>query len=132
MIRLRPYKKSDAPYLLQWITGEAEMCIRDRYGAVSEQVASAMAEGVRKKSGCELGIGITGIAGPGGGTPEKPVGLVYIGLSDGQNTWVRKMPGTGKVKSRAYLRRLATSNALDMVRRYLSGLDHIEVAAYKA
>ena len=113
------------------LLGVPEEMLRE-YGAVSEQVASAMAEGVRKKSGCELGIGITGIAGPGGGTPEKPVGLVYIGLSDGQNTWVRKMPGTGKVKSRAYLRRLATSNALDMVRRYLSGLDHIEVAAYKA
>ncbi len=101
-----------------------------QYGAVSEQTARAMAEGVRKKSGSELGIGITGIAGPGGGTEEKPVGLVYLALCDGTNTWVRKMPGTNRSKGRSYLRFLAASNALDMVRRYLFDLGGLEEAAY--
>ncbi|MCY1713321.1 competence/damage-inducible protein A [Caproiciproducens galactitolivorans] len=101
-----------------------------QYGAVSEQTARAMAEGVRKKSGSDLGVGITGIAGPDGGTPEKPVGLVYIALSDREHTWVRKMPGTGTAKGREYFRTLAASNALDMVRRRLNGLGGLEQAAY--
>ena len=63
------------------------------YGAVSEQVAKAMAEGVCKTAGSTYGIGITGIAGPGGGTAEKPVGLVYIGLTNGTKTWVKKLGG---------------------------------------
>ena len=55
----------------------------EKYGAVSEQTALEMAEGVRRKSGTDIGISVTGIAGPDGGTAEKPVGLVYIGLSTG-------------------------------------------------
>ena len=51
-------------------------------GAVSPEVALALADGIRKVTGARLGIGVTGIAGPGGGTPEKPVGLVYIGIAD--------------------------------------------------
>lgn len=101
-----------------------------KYGAVSEQTARAMAEGVRRASGSELGISITGIAGPDGGTPEKPVGLVYLALCDGEHTYVRKMPGGNARKGRAYLRFLAASNALDMVRRWLFGLGEIETAAY--
>lgn len=111
------------------LLGVPEETLR-QYGAVSEQTARAMAEGVRRKSGSELGVGITGIAGPDGGTPEKPVGLVYIALCDGTHTWVRKMPGTNAKKGRGYLRWLAASNALDMVRRWIFGLGGLEEAAY--
>lgn len=93
-----------------------------KYGAVSEPVVRAMAQGVRAKAGSDLGVGITGIAGPDGGSEEKPVGLVYLALSDGKQTWVRKMSGGGMVRSREYYRWRAASTALDMVRRYLHGL----------
>ena len=89
---------------------------------MSEPVARAMAEGVRKKAGASLGLGITGLAGPGGGTPEKPVGLVYMALSDGTHTWVRRMDPPGRVKNRTWVRDRAAHYALDMVRRYLAGL----------
>ena len=94
----------------------------EEHGAVSEPVARAMAEGVREVSGSELGIGITGVAGPTGGTPEKPVGLIYIALSDGTRTWVRRMTPPGRVHGRGWLRDRAAGTALDMVRRYLSDL----------
>lgn len=82
-----------------------------------------MAQGIRRAAGSDLGIGITGIAGPGGGTDEKPVGLVYIALTDGVHTWVRRMPGhTGPARSRAFYRYAAASHALDMARRVLMDL----------
>lgn len=95
------------------------------HGAVSEPTAKAMAEGARRLLGEEgLGVGITGVAGPGGGTPDKPVGLVYIALSDGQETWTRVMspPPGGARRDRAWLRLHASSHALDLVRRRLLGL----------
>lgn len=63
----------------------------ENFGAVSKEVAIQMAYGVRVMSkSCDIGIGVTGIAGPTGGTPEKPVGLVYIGFSTAKQTLVRK------------------------------------------
>ncbi len=67
-------------------------------------------------------VGITGIAGPDGGTAEKPVGLIYIALSDGERTWVTKRSPIGRTKSREWHRHCAASQALDMVRRSLDGL----------
>lgn len=93
-----------------------------QYGAVSEQVAKAMAEGVQRHAGSDLGIGITGIAGPGGGSAEKPVGLVYVGLSDGKQTWVKRLDGAAVSRTRGYYRNRAASTALDMARRYLTNL----------
>lgn len=87
------------------------------HGAVSKQVAAALAEGIRKRCKATLGVGITGVAGPTGGTEEKPVGLVYIALADanGQTDVVeRKFPG-----DRERIRHFATQQALDMVRRKL-------------
>ena len=86
------------------------------HGAVSKQVATAMAEGIRKRCRSTLGVGITGVAGPTGGTDEKPVGLVYIALADNLKTEVseRRFPG-----DRERIRHWATQQALDMIRRRL-------------
>ncbi len=110
------------------LLGVPEETLR-QYGAVSPQVARLMAESVRKLAGSDFGVGVTGIAGPGGGTAEKPVGLVYLALCDGERTWVREMRGHNH-KGRGYLRLLAASNALDMLRRRILGLGGMEDAAY--
>jgi competence/damage-inducible protein CinA-like protein len=86
----------------------------ETHGAVSEQVAGAMAARIRKRAGSTLGIGLTGIAGPGGGSPEKPVGLVYIALADDSQTTTRKFIFPG---DRQFIRLLSVNAALDMVRR---------------
>lgn len=84
-------------------------------GAVSSEVALALADGIRKRSGATIGVGITGIAGPTGGTPEKPVGLVHIGIADERSTRERKFQFPG---DRERIRNFAALNALDMVRRH--------------
>ncbi|MCD6451763.1 MAG: competence/damage-inducible protein A [Acidobacteria bacterium] len=88
----------------------------ESYGAVSDEVAKAMALGVRKKGDADYGIGITGIAGPSGGTEEKPVGLVYIGLSTRSKTFARRFVFSGE---RLRIKRFATQMALDILRREL-------------
>lgn len=86
------------------------------HGAVSKETAAALAEGIRKRCGTTFGLGITGIAGPGGGTSEKPVGLVFHALAAENGTEVieRKFPG-----DRQRVRWFASQQALDMVRRKL-------------
>lgn len=91
----------------------------EAHGAVSPEVAREMAVRVRERAGTDLGVGITGIAGPGGGTDEKPVGLVYIGLSDGENTWVMKNIFGSGADDRDYVRHMAASTALNLIRLYL-------------
>ena len=105
----------------QRMLGVQEYLLRT-HGAVSPEVARAMARGAREFSGADYGIGITGIAGPGGGTPQKPVGLVYIALSEEEKIWVRVMRPQGRYLGREWTRRLASSHALDMLRRCLAGL----------
>jgi len=87
-----------------------------KHGAVSREVAAALAEGIRQKTGAPLGIGITGVAGPSGGTPEKPVGLVYHALATESETEVSERNFTG---DRKRVRWFATQQAMDMVRRRL-------------
>ena len=87
-------------------------------GAVSGEVAQAMAEGVRELSGADLGLAVTGIAGPTGGTKEKPVGLVYLALADKRTAIVRSHLFSG---DRDGIRYRASQAALDLLRRYLSG-----------
>jgi nicotinamide-nucleotide amidase len=85
-------------------------------GAVSRTVAAALAEGIRRRCKTTLGVGITGVAGPSGGSEEKPVGLVYIAVADGKQTEVaeRHFPG-----DRERIRWFSTQLALDMLRRRL-------------
>lgn len=91
----------------------------DTHGAVSEQVARAMAEGVRDRCSTDYGIGITGVAGPGGGTPEKPVGLIHLALAHPNGTHSFVMTPFGRTHDRHWLRERATSEALDLLRRCL-------------
>lgn len=93
-----------------------------RYGAVSPQVAEIMAANVRTLGRADYGVGITGIAGPDGGTPEKPVGLVYIALAAPKRAWLREMRLKGRYPGRDWVRERASSIALDMLRRELEGL----------
>lgn len=86
------------------------------FGAVSSEVARSMAERVRELAGTDYGVSITGIAGPGGGSAEKPVGLVYIGLADANGATTRKNLFHG---SRADIRHRSTQVALDMLRQAL-------------
>jgi competence/damage-inducible protein CinA-like protein len=86
------------------------------HGAVSAPVAEAMAEGIRQRAGTDFGLSVTGIAGPGGGTEEKPVGLVYIALADDVKTEHRKLKLPG---DRQLIRWRASQAALDMLRRRL-------------
>jgi nicotinamide-nucleotide amidase len=90
------------------------------HGAVSREVAEAMATGVRTKSGTDIGLSTTGIAGPSGGTPDKPVGLVWIGYSDGRETLALRFnfgDNRRRVKERA------SQAALELVRRKLLKID---------
>jgi PncC family amidohydrolase len=91
------------------------------HGAVSAEVAEAMATGVRERLGVEVGIAVTGVAGPGGGTPEKPVGLVHFHVStpDGGEGRSFSLPG-----DRATIRSRATVSALHLARRVLTRSRH--------
>ncbi len=88
----------------------------ERHGAVSREVAAALAEGIRYRCESTLGVGITGVAGPGGGTAEKPVGLVFHAVASDSGTEViqRNFPG-----DRKRIRRFASTMALDMLRKKL-------------
>ena len=89
-----------------------------KYGAVSEPVAKQMAQGVLKVSGADIAVSVTGIAGPESDSTNKPVGLVYIGLADKNNVWVKKIYTSRK--DRSYNRYVSASNALNMIRLYLN------------
>jgi nicotinamide-nucleotide amidase len=77
-------------------------------------VAQALAEGIRRRAGTSFGLGITGIAGPGGGSPEKPVGMVFIGMADERSTTVREFRFPG---DRERIRYWASQAALELIRR---------------
>ena len=88
----------------------------ERHGAVSEQVAIQMASGIRERLGADIGVSVTGVAGPGGGTAEKPVGLVWIAVHASRPE-ARRFHVVG---DRAEIRQRAAQAALEMVRRALS------------
>jgi nicotinamide-nucleotide amidase len=95
------------------------------HGAVSEEVAGAMAEGARRALGSDIAVGVTGVAGPDGGTPEKPVGLVCFGLAAvGAPTVTRRYQLWG---NREWVKLLSSQIALDWVRRHVLGLPLLEI-----
>ena len=90
----------------------------DHHGAVSEAVAIALADGARERAGADIGIGVTGVAGPDGGTPAKPVGLVWIALAGPAGRLVRRTDHRG---TRADVRERATTTTMHLLRRLLLG-----------
>jgi nicotinamide-nucleotide amidase len=86
------------------------------HGAVSEPVACAMAEGVRKNAGTDYGLSVTGVAGPDGGTEEKPVGLVFVGLSDANGTVAERLDLSAWRRSREAIRERSANRAFDLLR----------------
>lgn len=100
------------------LCGVPEELIR-RHGAVSAEVATALADGIRKNAGTHIGISVTGIAGPDGGTDEKPVGLVYIGFSAGEKTTVHQPFNLLVPLDRLSFKERTTQFALDVLRKYL-------------
>jgi len=116
-------------FLYGWITYSNEakisqLCVPreiiERYGAVSEQTAEAMAKGAKKKSGADVSVSITGIAGPDGGSEQKPVGLVYICVETGKQrqTYRYILPGDRKA-----IRIRAANNTMNIIRLALKGID---------
>jgi nicotinamide-nucleotide amidase len=96
-----------------WVDVPAE--IIESRGAVSAEVAVALADGIRRRTGATLGVGITGVAGPGGGSPEKPVGTVHVAIADASGSKERGVLYPGE---RDRIRWQASQTALDLVRRY--------------
>lgn len=89
----------------------------NKFGAVSAETAAEMARGAREKFGASLGLAITGIAGPGGGTPDKPVGLVYLALADAAAVIVERHIWRG---DRLQNKEQSAQAALELLRRYLT------------
>lgn len=126
--RITAVDGSSAYYLGGVVAYANESKIRDlgvpeerlaRHGAVSASVAEAMAAGVRARFGADYGLAITGIAGPTGGTPDKPVGLTFIAVADAERCVAREHRFNG---DRALVREWGAQMALDLLRRVLAGL----------
>ena len=101
------------------------------FGAVSEETAKEMAEGARNAAGCDYAVSVTGIAGPGGGSKDKPVGLVYIGIASGKEMQAFKYIFPG---SRKDVRNRAANTALDLLRRKIlndSAKRQLRITNYK-
>ena len=86
------------------------------HGAVSEPVARKMAEGARRLAGTDYGLSVTGIAGPDGGTEEKPVGLVFVGLSDAEETFAERLDLSAWARSRDAIRERSANRTFDLLR----------------
>ena len=123
--RLTDIPGSSACYIGGAVTYSNEMKMKvlgvspktlENFGAVSAETAMEMARGIRKLTGADIGISTTGVAGPGGGSDEKPVGTVYIGLSaDGVDKVIK--PELRPTSSRQRIRNSSAGSAFDLVRR---------------
>lgn len=123
--RITNVSHSSEMFRYGWVTyaNEAKMTelgvpaeLLEKHGAVSPEVARAMAEGARQSSGADIAVAVTGIAGPTGGTAEKPVGLVYFGLATANGTQIEK---ANLARGRETFKYMASQIALDLVRRAL-------------
>ncbi|MFO0951382.1 MAG: competence/damage-inducible protein A [Isosphaeraceae bacterium] len=94
----------------------------ERHGAVSAEVAAALAQGIREKLGADLAVSVTGIAGPGGGSDEKPVGTVYLGLATSKGVSTRRLD-IGPEQPRHVIQGRSAKHALNWVRLTLMGQD---------
>jgi nicotinamide-nucleotide amidase len=103
------------------LLGVPEEVLRE-HGAVSKEVAVLMAEGVRRASGTDIGVSTTGIAGPAGGTDAKPVGTIFIAVSDGKRSICRDFSFKWE---RRRIKEITTQWALELIRRFLTGEDHV-------
>lgn len=97
--------------------------ILNQYGAVSPQTAEAMAVGIRALSGADIGVSTTGIAGPGGGTPDKPVGLVYTALATAEGVRVTRLLMDEPGADRDLIRRKTAETVLNHVITHLKASD---------
>lgn len=104
----------------QRLLGVSEQTL-EAFGAVSYQTAMEMARGVRLATGSDIGISATGIAGPGGGTEETPVGTVFLGISSREGEAFRKL-SLSPMRSREYIRTVSATNAYDMVLKLIDGI----------
>lgn len=95
---------------------EVDPTLIEQEGAVSREVAQAMSMGIQKGSKADIGLAVTGIAGPDGGTEQKPVGTVYIGIATSDGNWVSKFKFNG---DRQQIRELSAQTGLDLIRKYL-------------
>jgi nicotinamide-nucleotide amidase len=117
-----------SPYYVGGVVSYANSAKRDvlgvpaglleAHGAVSSEVAAAMAQGVRERLGADLGLSTTGVAGPAGGTPEKPVGLVYLGLATAERTQTRRID-IGADQPRDIIQHRSSKAALNWARLIL-------------
>lgn len=89
-----------------------------RYGAVSEQTVRAMAEGARCLLGADIAVSVSGVAGPGGGSPQKPVGVTWIGLAAPEGTWARHFRWSGDRRAN---KESSADAALQFILDYLNG-----------
>ena len=102
------------------VLGVSESTLSE-HGAVSEQTAREMAEGAKERSGADHALSITGIAGPGGGTEEKPVGLVWYGVASASGTQTHKVDFSAWSRSRDAIRERSANLAFDLLRRHILG-----------
>lgn len=97
------------------LLGVSEASLK-KHGAVSAQVAKSMAQGIRTRSKADVGLSVTGVAGPGGGTAHKPVGLVYVGLATSKKSYTKVFQFHGE---REAIKLRSSQAALDVLRRWL-------------